>query len=147
MNGLSVDFRISYSIGYLACSHIGNFLRHIGFIFSRGHFGHIADNRSNSLRNIFGGDDNDFLVDNMRLEHQEKLFKEEQVKNAAKEEENVQQEHKAVGFISVSIGEGLNAIFKDLGVDQIIEGGQTMNPSTDDILRAIDIHIGQCAIG
>ncbi len=78
-------------------------------------------------------------IDNMRLEHQEKLFKEEQVKNAAKEEENVQQEHKAVGFISVSIGEGLNAIFKDLGVDQIIEGGQTMNPSTDDILRAIDM--------
>lgn len=78
-------------------------------------------------------------IDNMRLEHQEKLFKEEQVKNAAKEEEVKQQEHKAVGFISVSIGEGLNAIFKDLGVDQIIEGGQTMNPSTDDILHAIDM--------
>lgn len=77
-------------------------------------------------------------IDNMRLEHQEKLFKEEQVKNAAKEEVK-QQEHKEVGFISVSIGEGLNAIFKDLGVDQIIEGGQTMNPSTDDILHAIDM--------
>ena len=78
-------------------------------------------------------------IDNMRLEHQEKLFKEEQIKNAAKEEEVKQQEHKEVGFISVSIGEGLNAIFKDLGVDQIIEGGQTMNPSTDDILHAIDM--------
>lgn len=78
-------------------------------------------------------------IDNMQLEHQEKLFKEEQVKNAAKEEEVKQQEHKEVGFISVSIGEGLNAIFKDLGVDQIIEGGQTMNPSTDDILHAIDM--------
>lgn len=78
-------------------------------------------------------------IDNMRLEHQEKLFKEEQVKNAAKEEEVKQQEHKEVGFISVSIGEGLNAIFNDLGVDQIIEGGQTMNPSTDDILHAIDM--------
>ncbi len=77
-------------------------------------------------------------IDNMRLEHQEKLFKEEQVKNAVKEEVK-QQEHKEVGFISVSIGEGLNAIFKDLGVDQIIEGGQTMNPSTDDILHAIDM--------
>lgn len=77
-------------------------------------------------------------IDNMRLEHQEKLFKEEQVKNTAKEEVK-QQEHKEVGFISVSIGEGLNAIFKDLGVDQIIEGGQTMNPSTDDILHAIDM--------
>lgn len=77
-------------------------------------------------------------IDNMRLEHQEKLFKEEQVKKAAKEEVK-QAEHKEVGFISVSIGEGLNAIFKDLGVDQIIEGGQTMNPSTDDILHAIDM--------
>lgn len=75
-------------------------------------------------------------IDNMRLEHQEKLFKE----GAAIEttEEPVQTEHKDVGFISVSIGTGLNAIFKDLGVDRIIEGGQTMNPSTDDILNAIN---------
>jgi len=77
-------------------------------------------------------------IDNMRLEHQEKLFKEEQVKNAASNEQPAVQEHKEVGFISVSIGDGLNAIFKDLGVDRIIEGGQTMNPSTDDILNAID---------
>lgn len=77
-------------------------------------------------------------IDNMRLEHQEKLFKEEQMKNAASEEQPVSMEHKEVGFISVSIGDGLNAIFKDLGVDRIIEGGQTMNPSTDDILNAID---------
>ena len=78
-------------------------------------------------------------IDNMRLEHQEKLFKEEQVKAAAAAEEApAKKEHKAVGFISVSIGDGLNAIFRDLGVDQIIEGGQTMNPSTDDILNAID---------
>lgn len=75
-------------------------------------------------------------IDNMRLEHQEKLFKEEQMKAAEQAPEK--KEHKEVGFISVSIGEGLNAIFKDLGVDQIIEGGQTMNPSTDDILNAID---------
>ena len=77
-------------------------------------------------------------IDNMRLEHQEKLFKEEQVKNAVSKEQPAVQEHKEVGFISVSIGDGLNAIFKDLGVDRIIEGGQTMNPSTDDILNAID---------
>lgn len=77
-------------------------------------------------------------IDNMRLEHQEKLFQEEQVKKAGTQEAPVKKEHKAVGFISVSIGEGLNAIFRDLGVDQIIEGGQTMNPSTDDILKAID---------
>lgn len=76
-------------------------------------------------------------IDNMRLEHQEKLFKEEQMKAAAAQEPE-KKEHKAVGFISVSIGDGINAIFKDLGVDRIIEGGQTMNPSTDDILNAID---------
>lgn len=74
-------------------------------------------------------------IDNMRLEHQEKLFKEEQAKAAA---EPVKKEHKPVGFVSVSIGDGLNAIFRDLGVDEIIEGGQTMNPSTDDIISAID---------
>ncbi len=74
-------------------------------------------------------------IDNMRLEHQEKLFKEEQAKAAA---EPVKKEHKPVGFVSVSIGDGLNAIFRDLGVDEIIEGGQTMNPSTDDIISSID---------
>lgn len=73
-------------------------------------------------------------IDNMRLEHQEKLFKEEQMKAETKEE----MPHKEVGFISVSVGEGVNAIFKDLGVDKIIEGGQTMNPSTDDIMSAIE---------
>ena len=75
-------------------------------------------------------------IDNMRLEHQEKLFKEEQSKAAA--EAVAPKEHKPVGFVSVSIGDGLNAIFRDLGVDEIIEGGQTMNPSTDDIISAID---------
>lgn len=77
-------------------------------------------------------------IDNMRLEHQEKLFKEGQTREAEAESTPVKQEHKPFGFISVSIGEGLNAIFRDLGVDRIIEGGQTMNPSTDDILNAID---------
>ena len=77
-------------------------------------------------------------IDNMRLEHQEKLFKEEQKNASLQAEAPVAEEHKDVGFISVSIGDGLNAIFKDLGVDRIIEGGQTMNPSTDDILTAIE---------
>lgn len=77
-------------------------------------------------------------IDNMRLEHQEKLFKEEQKNVLLQAEAAPEEEHKAVGFISVSIGDGLNAIFKDLGVDRIIEGGQTMNPSTDDILTAIE---------
>ena len=47
-------------------------------------------------------------------------------------------EHKQTGFIAVSIGEGMNEIFRSLGVDYIIEGGQTMNPSTEDMLNAID---------
>lgn len=73
-------------------------------------------------------------IDNMRLEHQEKLFKEEEKKQAVVKEEP----QKDTGFISVSIGEGLNEILTDLGVDVIIEGGQTMNPSTEDILSAIE---------
>ena len=75
-------------------------------------------------------------IDNMRLEHQEKLFK-----MAEKEEaqQSVSAEPpKDFGFIAVSVGDGLNEIFKSLGVDYIIEGGQTMNPSTADILDAVD---------
>ena len=77
-------------------------------------------------------------IDNMRLEHEEKLFKEAE-KNADAVPVKVEpEEWKDYGFISVSIGEGINAIFKDLGVDRIIEGGQTMNPSTENILEAIE---------
>lgn len=68
-------------------------------------------------------------IDNMRLEHEEKLFKE---KNKPVEPA------KDYGFVSVSAGEGLSEIFKGLGVDYIIEGGQTMNPSTEDIVEAIN---------
>nr|MBQ8252622.1 DAK2 domain-containing protein [Lachnospiraceae bacterium] len=78
-------------------------------------------------------------IDNMRLEHQEKLFKEAEKNEAAAETKAAEpEEWKEYGFISVSIGEGINSIFKDLGVDRIIEGGQTMNPSTEDILEAIE---------
>ena len=125
-------------------------------------------------------------IDNMREEHEEKLFKEAQktdtetseevnvetnveekveetvdtpVEESATVEEAVETEildkddtvveikeepvkaegpRKPVGFISVSVGEGLSEIFKGLGVDEIIEGGQTMNPSTEDIINAID---------
>lgn len=80
-------------------------------------------------------------IDNMREEHQEKLIKDAQ-KLAQAEKENKRKKEKEarkpVGFIAVSIGEGLNEIFRELGVDYIIEGGQTMNPSTDDMLNAID---------
>lgn len=78
-------------------------------------------------------------IDNMREEHQEKLIKDaEKVASQQKEEEKVSQPRKDMGFISVSIGEGMNEIFKGLGVDYIIEGGQTMNPSTEDMLNAIE---------
>ena len=74
-------------------------------------------------------------IDNMRLEHQEKLFRENTPAEPAKEEPLP---HKETGFIAVSAGEGINEIFKGLGVDYIIEGGQTMNPSTQDMLNAIE---------
>jgi hypothetical protein len=80
-------------------------------------------------------------IDNMRLEHQEKLFKMSQ-KEAAQEndapEEAAQMPKKDVGFIAVSVGKGINEILRGLGVDYIIEGGQTMNPSTEDMLNAIE---------
>ena len=82
-------------------------------------------------------------IDNMREEHQEKLIKDaEKLAEKQKEEEKVapkaDEPRKDMGFISVSIGEGMNEIFRGLGVDYIIEGGQTMNPSTEDMLSAID---------
>ena len=73
-------------------------------------------------------------IDNMRIEHQEKLF--EHSENNIENEPVM--EHKDVAFIAVSVGEGLNEIFKSLGADYIIEGGQTMNPSTEDMLNAIE---------
>ncbi len=76
-------------------------------------------------------------IDNMRLEHQEKLFKmAEKQKEETKEAEKAPK--KEVGFIAVSAGDGIQEIFKGLGVDYIIEGGQTMNPSTADMLDAVE---------
>ena len=81
-------------------------------------------------------------IDNMREEHQEKLIRDaekiaaQQAQDAETKKKN--EPRKSVGFIAVSIGEGMNEIFRELGVDHIIEGGQTMNPSTDDMLNAID---------
>jgi len=79
-------------------------------------------------------------IDNMRLEHQEKLFKmsEKEAAEAENAATKAAEPRKPVGFLAVSVGEGVNEIFKSLGVDHIIEGGQTMNPSTADILDAID---------
>lgn len=80
-------------------------------------------------------------IDNMREEHQEKLIKDANRLAAQQAEEDSRREKeppKEFGFISVSIGEGLSEAFKGLGADYIIEGGQTMNPSTEDMLNAID---------
>ena len=84
-------------------------------------------------------------IDNMREEHQERLIKDAQklaaqqaeAKTAQKQELSKEQEHKDIGFIAVSVGEGLSEVFRGLGADHMIEGGQTMNPSTEDILNAI----------
>ena len=74
-------------------------------------------------------------IDNMREEHQEKVIKEAEAKAAM---EKKQEPKKPYGFISVSVGAGLSEIFMGLGADYLIEGGQTMNPSTEDMLNAIE---------
>lgn len=79
----------------------------------------------------------DIKIDNMRLQHNEILFSEEEYKNTEKED-NKPKEHKKYGFIAVSSGEGFTKIFKDLKVDEVVTGGQTMNPSTEDFMEAID---------
>ena len=81
-------------------------------------------------------------IDNMREEHEERLIKDslkiaEIQAKERKEKHEKQTEQKDVGFIAVLVGEGLKDIFEGIGVDYIIEGGQTMNPSTEDILDAI----------
>lgn len=74
-------------------------------------------------------------IDNMREEHQEKLIKDAERLAA---EQAKQMPRKEVGFICVSVGDGMGEIFKSLGADYLIEGGQTMNPSTQDVLEAIE---------
>ncbi|MGN0160416.1 MAG: DAK2 domain-containing protein [Lachnospiraceae bacterium] len=80
-------------------------------------------------------------IDNMREEHHERVIKEAERKAATQKEEEAKkpaEPAKEFGFISVSAGSGLSEIFMGLGADYIIEGGQTMNPSTEDMLKAID---------
>ena len=81
-------------------------------------------------------------IDNMREEHEERLIaqasKVAAEQKAAEEEALKDQPRKPYGFIAVSIGEGINEIFKELNVDYLISGGQTMNPSTEDMLNAIE---------
>ena len=81
-------------------------------------------------------------VDNMREEHHERLIKNAEKmaaqQKAEEEQAKADEPKKKYGFIAVSVGEGLDEIFKGLNVDYIISGGQTMNPSTEDILNAVD---------
>ena len=84
-------------------------------------------------------------IDNMREEHHERLFKDAQKLASAQAQADMQvkaekkeEPAKEAGFVAVSMGEGMKKIFQELGVDEIIEGGQTMNPSTADILDAIE---------
>ena len=74
-------------------------------------------------------------IENMRLQHTEKVMSEQA---AAEEEPAIAEPEKACGVVSVCAGEGLATVFKDLGVDGIISGGQTMNPSTQDILEVVN---------
>ena len=81
----------------------------------------------------------DIKIDNMRYQHREVLFDDSEVAEAKKkeeEEENI--EEKDYSFITVSMGSGMTETFKSLGVDYVVSGGQTMNPSTEDFLMGID---------
>ena len=83
------------------------------------------------------------IIENMKLERDEKIsaMKEKEMQSAGITEtakEELKESEKEMGFVAVSIGEGLNEIFRGLGVDYIIEGGQTMNPSTEDVLSAVE---------
>jgi len=80
------------------------------------------------------GELSDVKIDNMRYQHEEVLLKDELLAMEDKKKE----ETKKFSFVSVSIGKGLDQVFKELNVDYVLSGGQTMNPSTEDILKAID---------
>ena len=95
-----------------------------------------TNNPGNALQKALEvGELTNIKIDNMREQHTEILDKDQKSKNETIDEPKPR---KDVGFITVSIGEGLSEIFKGLGIDHIIEGGQTMNPSTEDILSAIE---------
>lgn len=82
----------------------------------------------------------DIKIDNMRLQHRHEVFNQSENDKSqySTKEVEVKEEMKKYGFITVTMGEGLTKIFKDFTVDHVIEGGQTMNPSTEDFVKAID---------
>ena len=79
----------------------------------------------------------DIKIDNMRIQHQEKLFKAEEVE-AAKGKNRVVEPTEEYAFVTVSIGDGLSEVFESLNADYIVKGGQTMNPSTEDLLKGVE---------
>ncbi|MGN0305274.1 MAG: DAK2 domain-containing protein [Lachnospiraceae bacterium] len=89
-------------------------------------------------RALMYGQLSNMKIDNMRLEHQEKVIKMSQKEEASSQKAEEEMARKEVGFISVSVGQGMDEIFRGLGVDYMIAGGQTMNPSTEDMLNAIE---------
>jgi len=93
------------------------------------------------------GDLSDIKIDNMRYQHEEVLLKDEliQMELEANQMEELKLDKK-YSVVAISIGEGIDALFKDLNVDIIVSGGQTMNPSTEDILSAIEKTRGEHVI-
>lgn len=79
----------------------------------------------------------DIKIDNMRIQHKEKLFKDEEVQ-AAKGKNRVVEPTEEYAFVTVSIGDGLSEVFESLNADYIVKGGQTMNPSTEDLLKGVE---------
>lgn len=77
-------------------------------------------------------------IDNMRQQHTNRIDFSSSQKYKTEQTEQKIPEQKAIGFVAVSPGDGLSKIFKNLGVDEVIQGGQTMNPSTEDILNAVE---------
>lgn len=84
------------------------------------------------------GELSDIKIDNMRYQHRNLVFKEEETREVNNEIVDEPVENKEYAFITVAIGDGIANIFKDLGADYVIPGGQTMNPSTEDIMKAVD---------
>ncbi|MDO5715116.1 MAG: DAK2 domain-containing protein [Tissierellia bacterium] len=80
----------------------------------------------------------DIKIDNMRFQHRETLFGEDEVEAARQDENQEMMVEKEYSFITVSMGEGMKELFESFNVDYIVEGGQTMNPSTEDLLKGIE---------
>ncbi len=92
------------------------------------------------------GDLNDIKIDNMKYQHEEILLKDELVEMSKDNDNNNNNDKKEYSVVAISAGEGIDALFRDLNVDVIVSGGQTMNPSTEDILSAIESTTGNNVI-